>query len=358
MSETVSNSASYGDIPTQLSECRFIRLGYHSKTPAAGQSGHFRSDTCNYGIDDSEIIQHIKSGANYGILPRNDILIIDCDNLEMWDLIPDAWKETFTVITGRENGTGRHLYLKSKELTPEYTTDKYKSIPLEMADCRFIRLGYHSKTPAPGQAGHFRSDTCNYAIDDTELIQHITTGNNYAVLPRNGILIIDCDSSELWDRIPAHWKESFVVTSGREDGTGRHIYLRCVDAPTSSKIIFPGDMGDIRLSGHNSYVVGPGSIHPDTGRRYTNNDNEIITVSWSELSTFIETNKGAVKKSKTQEEREAKIVAAREHRARGDSLIAEVCNLKPEDYIRPLNAKIVGTCHNGIKSRVWLKEWI
>ncbi len=234
--------------------------------------------------------------------------------------------------------------MEQKEvLTPEYTTDKYKSIPLEMADCRFIRLGYHSKTPAPGQAGHFRSDTCNYAIDDTELIQHITTGNNYAVLPRNGILIIDCDSSELWDRIPAHWKESFVVTSGREDGTGRHIYLRCVDAPTSSKIIFPGDMGDIRLSGHNSYVVGPGSIHPDTGRRYTNNDNEIITVSWSELSTFIETNKGAVKKSKTQEEREAKIVAAREHRARGDSLIAEVCNLKPEDYIRPLNAKIVGT---------------
>lgn len=227
-------------------------------------------------------------------------------------------------------------------LTPEYTTDKYKNIPLEMADCRFIRLGCRSKTPAPGQVKHFRSDTCNYAIDDTDLIQHITAGNNYGVLPRNAILIIDCDSSELWDRIPAHWKESFVVTSGRENGSGRHIYLRCQDGPTHAKIVFPGELGDIRFSNHNSYVVGPYSMHPDTGRQYTHNDNEILEVSWSELSAFIEANNGAVKKSKTQEEREVKIVAARERRARGDSLIAEVCNLKPEDYIHPLNAKIVG----------------
>jgi len=231
---------------------------------------------------------------------------------------------------------------RKEVLVPEYTTDKYINVPLELANCRFIRLGRRSKTPAKGQAGHFRSDTRNYGIDDMDLARHIAAGNNYGVLPRNGILIIDCDSSELWDRIPAHWKESFIVTSGREDGSGRHIYLRCHDGPTHTKIVFPGDLGDIRLSDHNSYVVGPGSIHPDTGRRYTHNDNEVIAVSWQELSAFIEANRGAVKKSKSQEEREAKIVAARERRARGDNLIAEACNLKPEDYIYPDNAKIVG----------------
>lgn len=232
---------------------------------------------------------------------------------------------------------------KENDILPlDNCCENYKNVPHQLKDCRFIRLGCRSKIPAKGQSGHFKSDDCNYGITDNGLIQHIKDGNNYGVLPRGGILIVDCDSSGLWDRIPEHWKASFVVTSGREDGSGRHIYLRCEDGPTSAKIVFPGDLGDIRLSNHNSYVVGSGSIHPDTGRQYTHNNNEIIDVSWQELSAFIEANKGTVKKSKSQEEREQKIIAARARRARGDSLIAEGCNLKPEDWIYPDNAKIVG----------------
>jgi hypothetical protein len=210
-------------------------------------------------------------------------------------------------------------------------------IPTQLKDCRFIRLGYHSKIPAPGQKGHFNSDTCNYGIGDAELIQHLANGRNYGVIVRNGICVIDADAEALWDAVPAGWKESFTVRSGREDGSGRHLFISCPDAPTGIKVIFPGGIGDIRLSGSPFYIVGAGSIHPDTGAPYTVvNDAPTKEVSWHDLSEFIEGNKGEI------DDTEEKQRPARRNIPRDSSTIAQKLGLKPEDFIMPTNPRYVG----------------
>jgi len=172
-------------------------------------------------------------------------------------------------------------------------------IPALLAGCRFIRLAPKSKKPAEGQQGHFESDACNYAHDDPALLAHIAAGGNYGVIPRNGVCVIDCDTPALWATIPARWQVSFTVKSGRKDG-GKHLYLKC-DNATPVKITF-GERGDLRTSGHNSYVVGPGSIHPDTGAEYRHvTGTRLVSVSWTDLKAWADANGGIEKKPESSD---------------------------------------------------------
>lgn len=216
-------------------------------------------------------------------------------------------------------------------------TESKVCIPRQFEGCRFLRLGRHSKRPAPGQWGHYDSNTRNYGIDDPELLRHIETGGNYGVIPRGGVCTFDADSQTLWDAIPEEWKQSFTVKSGRETGDGRHLFLSCPDAPKAIKVIFPGKLGDIRLSGSRFYTVGPGSIHDKTGRPYTVvNDAPIIEVAWDDLSKFIEENKGEIDLSDEQKQITRKI------RNTDSALLSEKYDLRPEDWIMPTNPKYVG----------------
>lgn len=166
-------------------------------------------------------------------------------------------------------------------------------IPEFLRPCRFLLLGAKSKKPVAGQRDHFESDACNYAIDDPDLLAHIAAGGNYGVIPRNGVCIIDCDAPALWETIPGRWKLSYAVKTGRDGGGGKHIYLLCTDAPAAQKYLF-GERGDIRLSGHHSYVLGPGSVHDKTHRRYVLADGgqRLITVKWANVLAWIEENGG------------------------------------------------------------------
>jgi len=62
---------------------------------------------------------------------------------------------------------------------------------------------------------------------------------------------------------------------------------------TSDKIVLynPDDptqeIGDFRGSGSNFYTMGPGSIHPDTGKTYTGNDKQPLLMKWSEVESFL-----------------------------------------------------------------------
>ena len=169
------------------------------------------------------------------------------------------------------------------------------AIPEFLQECRFIRLKPRDKYPMPDQTGHFESDTNNYAIDSPILLRHIQDGGNYGVLLRNGVCVIDCDSTELWQKIPARWKVSHVVASGRAGG-GKHLYLRCNGAP-AKKFVFHGDLGDVRFSDSHIITVGPGSIHP-TGATYRYvGGNRLVEVSWQEMKAWIEANGGTVEKA-------------------------------------------------------------
>jgi hypothetical protein len=99
---------------------------------------------------------------------------------------------------------------------------------------------------------------------------------NYAVLANEGICFIDTDprngANETLARLEAEEPEfaslfkTRTVETGRRDG-GRHLYFR---PPTGWKLrqganaLGPGV--DVLL--WHKYVVGPGSIHPDTGQPY------------------------------------------------------------------------------------------
>ncbi|MFA7174816.1 MAG: phage/plasmid primase, P4 family [Kiritimatiellia bacterium] len=210
-------------------------------------------------------------------------------------------------------------------------------IPQALTGCRFIRLAPKSKKPAKGQQGHFESDACNYAIDDPKLSEWIERGGNYGVMTKNGVCIIDCDSEELWAAIPDAWKESFVVKSGRDGPGGFHVYIRCPEAP-AAKFLFPGKMGDLRGPDSRFFVVGPGSIHEDTGRVYTvlTDPGALVEVAWSDLHAWIAAQQGAVEIPKPRSSPAARKGAETWKR------LSDECGLTVEDFMMPENPKRSG----------------
>jgi hypothetical protein len=94
-------------IPRALeNRCKIIKLKQHSKNP----------DQTTWSLKDSfyptdvDIIEHVANGNNYGVIPINNTIVIDCDSEKLYSTIPSKWKETLTVITGRSGTIGRHLF--------------------------------------------------------------------------------------------------------------------------------------------------------------------------------------------------------------------------------------------------------
>ena len=211
------------------------------------------------------------------------------------------------------------------------------TIPEFLRPCRFLPLGAKSKKPVAGQRDHFENDEHNYAHDDPVLLAHIKNGGNYGVIPRNGVCIIDCDAPALWETIPGRWKLSYTVKTGRDGGGGKHIYLLCTDAPAAQKYLF-GERGDIRLSGHRSYVVGPGSIHPDTGAEYRHvGGTRLVAVKWADVLKWIEKNGGRLAgEEKTPESSDMEAPQWANVHTGGQS-IADRLGARASDFLMPEN---------------------
>lgn len=129
----------------------------------------------------------------------------------------------------------------------------------------------------------------NYSEEDKEIIEHITSGLNYGILPTGDLVVIDCDTEKLYKNLPEHWRESLTVITGRDGERGHHVFLDCPDSPKEKIVINDPEtcapLGDIRGSESPFYTVGAGSVHPDTGRKYqyVDPDAELVTVSWAEI---------------------------------------------------------------------------
>jgi hypothetical protein len=76
----------------------------------------------NYDPTDNEIISHIAAGFNYGIMPINGLVVIDCDTEKLYDNLPQKWKSTLTTITGRDSEIGRHVFLHCIDESPPIKT--------------------------------------------------------------------------------------------------------------------------------------------------------------------------------------------------------------------------------------------
>ena len=78
------------------------------------------------------------------------------------------------------------------------------------------------------------------------------------------VLDIDIEDPSLPDKVlESATKKTLVVRTG----SGRyHVYVRCKELPKSGKM--QGSRGRVEIKSSGAYIVGPTSVHPDTGREY------------------------------------------------------------------------------------------
>ncbi len=145
----------------------------------------------------------------------------------------------------------------------------------------FVRLKPQTKIP-------FEQNWQSNPHSFNEIQAWIDQGGNYGVLGgHGGLIIIDADTEELTVLIKSCLPGTFTVKSRR----GFHFYYF---SDIEKKIVLKkegGHYGEIISKG--SQVVGPGSVHPDSGNLYdVVNDVDIVEVSreqiYSELVEYIQ----------------------------------------------------------------------
>ena len=190
--------------------------------------------------------------------------------------------------------------------------------------CKLVKLGGHTKKAIEPNW----QQTYNYFPDSPRILEHVSAGNNYGVMVINNTIVIDCDTKELYDKIPDKWKVSLTTITGK----GYHIFLDCPNSPPEKiPIRNPKTkvaLGDIRGSNSTFYTVGAGSIHPDTKKKYEYQDKDasLVSVSWSDVENIIKEYVIVIEKSIPK------------HTSRTGSL-SDKLGLRIEDFVMPDNAK-------------------
>ncbi len=117
------------------------------------------------------------------------------------------------------------------------------------------------------KSGHFQTTPGVQTLDPKWW--ETATGYGITALPGSDLYIIDVDMPEftelLYKTLPV-LQTSLIV----EGAPGHlHIYVRLGAVGEIRRLqIQIGDQEAASLRGHSSYVVGPGSLHPETGSRY------------------------------------------------------------------------------------------
>ena len=153
---------------------------------------------------------------------------------------------------------------------------------LQKGDFGFVKLKPRTKIP-------FEQDWQNKPYPCADIQAWIDQGGNYGVLGGCGeLIVIDADAPEISSFVSTKLPPTFTV---KTPGGGHHFYYFCKDI--KKKIVLKKDakhFGEVISCG--SQVVGPGSIHPDTGTEYQIiNNAEIAEVNreliFSELVEYI-----------------------------------------------------------------------
>lgn len=141
----------------------------------------------------------------------------------------------------------------------------------------------------------------------------LEAGENYGILGGVGnLVILDADSSIIEDYAKELLPETFTVKSG--GGEKFHHYFR-LEKPIKPIALTGKDGKNLgHLKGAGGYVVGPGSVHPDTGRAYdVIKDIPIASITKTTLlacfETFITAGKNPRKEKSPSSDME-KVIAA------------------------------------------------
>jgi len=160
---------------------------------------------------------------------------------------------------------------------------------------RFIKLRGKTKNPLEK---NWTKDA-NYSYD--EISEWSNEGNNYGVATGFGRLgVIDCDLEILDKRVQEELPETFTV----ETGSGGHHYYYFVEG-LDEKFIFwyKGTIHAGELQWQGQQVVGAGSIHPETKKKYKVIVNKpIATITTAQLQTLFDEFKKQKKDKKSDDD--------------------------------------------------------
>jgi hypothetical protein len=159
---------------------------------------------------------------------------------------------------------------------------KVIAIPQQLSDpsFRFVRLGRKSKIPIKGES------QSNNPRTYSEIEDHIKKENYGVIAGLGGLVIVDSDSEESTLTIEQDLPETFTVTSSKP--YKRHYYFIATgQLPTEKSLscVNPDNRKEnwatIRIA--NSYVVGPGSTHPDGAIYTVSNNVPIQNIPWCKI---------------------------------------------------------------------------
>ena len=139
-------------------------------------------------------------------------------------------------------------------------------IPTQLwnSEFRFLKLRKKGKEPNYDMK---EWQKYNYKYNNTELLNHLINGGNYAIIGGYAnLILIDADSKEI-SELAENMPTTFTVKTGSPEEYKKH-YFFITDKPMKAIRLSKehiGDLGDIRSIGQ--YVVAPNSIHP-SGNKY------------------------------------------------------------------------------------------
>jgi P4 family phage/plasmid primase-like protien len=154
------------------------------------------------------------------------------------------------------------------------------AIPYQLCNdkFRFLKIRKNGKEPTYDMK---EWQKYNFKFTDTELLNHLAEGGNYAIIGGFGnLILIDSDSEEI-TQIAESMPETFTIKTGSLEEYKRH-YFYIAEKPIKPIRLSKegiGDLGDVRSVGQ--YVVAPNSIHPSGNKYFVLKDKPIARISES-----------------------------------------------------------------------------
>ncbi len=160
---------------------------------------------------------------------------------------------------------------------------------------------------------------------DKQFTDDIYIDCNLAVIcgkTSGNLVVIDIDK-KLPDYIDGVLNGALEKTLVVETGKGYHIYLRCDKLPNTLRLSNKDLHVDVQSQG--TFVVGPTSIHPDTGKEYKiiSKTNDIYKVDFKKISLNLEFLKFKVEKPRAT-------LDGVQHGGRNDAMFKLSCKLLSE----------------------------
>jgi hypothetical protein len=212
------------------------------------------------------------------------------------------------------------------------------SIPPQLVGTgyKFIKLNAKSKNPVE----KWSNVVHQYNVSSWQIQNHLISGGNYGVISGyGGLCCFDADEPDRLEELGvlAPFKGTFTVRTGGKR-SGAHYYFSCHDLIGKQILLDPErkdekgnpiHLGELYGAG-NYFLVGPGCIHPDTGKAYSIiNDVEILAIERDIVDKAIAP---CINKKETRTEpRERRIVSSY------GSSISDKLGLRVEEFLIPVN---------------------